>query len=69
VVGLHGLSTAPDERGKGYAKAMQRFRLKLAKDRGYSIAVLQASDQGYPLYKKLGYKECGVFSEFKLLGQ
>lgn len=66
VVGLHWLSTVPSERKKGYGKAMQEFRLKRAKELGYHIAVLQASSDGYPLYKKLGYKECGVFKEFKL---
>jgi GrpB-like predicted nucleotidyltransferase (UPF0157 family)/GNAT superfamily N-acetyltransferase len=67
VVGLHWLSTAPDERKKGYGKAMQEFRLKRAKDLRYHIAVLQASVEGYPLYKKLGYLECGNFREFKLM--
>ncbi len=68
VTGLHWLSTKPSERKKGYGKAMQEYRLKRAKDLGYHIAVLQASRVGYPLYKKLGYKECGVFREFKLAG-
>lgn len=66
VAGLHGLSTVPDARHRGYGKAMQQYRLKLAKERGYHIAVLQASPEGYPLYQKLGYQQCGVFREFKL---
>lgn len=65
VAGLHMLSTTPDERKKGYGTAMQEFRLKRAKDLGYHIAVLQASTQGLPLYRQLGYKEFGVFKEFK----
>ncbi len=67
VAGLHWLSTHPSERQQGYGRAMQEFRLKRAKELGYHIAVLQASSEGYPLYKKLGYKECGVFREFKLV--
>lgn len=66
VVGLHWLSTAPDERRKGYGAAMQQYRLKRAKELGYHSAVLQASSEGYPLYQRLGYKECGIFREFKL---
>lgn len=66
VAGLHWLSTVPHSRKKGYGKAMQEYRLKRAKERGYHIAVLQAAHEGYPLYKKLGYKECGTFREFKL---
>lgn len=66
VAGLHMLSTSPDERNKGYASAMQHFRLMRAKELGYNLAVLQASVQGYPLYKKLGYQECGDYHEYKL---
>ncbi len=65
VAGLHWLSTVPSERKKGYGRAMQEYRLKRAKDLGYHIAVLQASSEGYPLYRKLGYKECGNFCEYK----
>ncbi len=65
VAGLYWLSTTPDARRKGYATAMQQYRLKRAKELGYHIAVLQASKEGYSLYQKLGYKECGVFREFK----
>lgn len=68
TAGLYWLSTHPSERNKGYGKAMQAFRLRRAKELGYHIAVLQASGTGYRLYQKLGYKECGVFREFKLKG-
>lgn len=66
VAGLHWLSTAPDEQRKGYGTAMQQYHLKRAKELGYHIAVLQASSEGYRLYQRLGYKECGIFREFKL---
>ncbi len=66
VAGLHWLSTAPSERRKGYGRAMQEYRLKRAKELGYHVAVLQASNDGYPLYQKLGYQECGYFREYKI---
>jgi GrpB-like predicted nucleotidyltransferase (UPF0157 family)/predicted acetyltransferase len=66
VAGLHWLSTDPEMRKKGYGAALQQFRLKRAKELGYHVAVLQASEQGYPLYKKLGYQKCGIVSEYKL---
>lgn len=64
VAGLYWLSTAPNERKQGYGTAMQHYRLKRAKELGYHMAVLQASQEGYSLYKKLGYKQCGSFREF-----
>ncbi|MCD6040014.1 MAG: grpB 3 [Gammaproteobacteria bacterium] len=66
VVGLYWLSTALDERKKGYGTFMQEYQLKRAKELGYHVAVLKASSKGYPLYQHLGYKECGIFKEFKL---
>ena len=67
VCGLHWLSTSPLERNKGYGTAMQQYRLKRAKDHGYHVAVLQASEMGAPLYKKLSYQACGKFREYKYL--
>lgn len=66
VVGLHWLSTAPDERKKGYGTAMQGYRLKRAKELGCHLAVLLASPSGCSLYQRLGYKKGGIFKEFKL---
>lgn len=66
VVGLYWLATAPHEQRKGYATLMQYYMFKRAKDLGYHIMVLEASDQGYPLYQRLGYKECGLFREYKI---
>lgn len=67
VAGLNDLATTPLEREKGYAQAMQVYRLKRAKDLGYHIAVLQATKQGYPLCKKLKFNECGMFKAYQLI--
>ena len=67
VAGMYWLSTTPQARRKGYGTAMQQFRLQRAKELGYHLAVLQASDEGFPLYQRLGYKECGIFREYKLI--
>lgn len=62
-----GYQRFPSERRKGYGRAMQEYRLKRAQELGYHVAVLQASNEGYPLYRKLGYKEYGHFREYKKL--
>ncbi|VVC76989.1 hypothetical protein AQUSIP_23160 [Aquicella siphonis] len=66
VAGLYWLSVPVAYRRRGYGTAMQQFRLMRAKEMGYRMAVLQASQEGFPLYKRLGYKECGLFREYKL---
>jgi GNAT superfamily N-acetyltransferase len=66
VAGLHCLTTSPAHRKKGYGTAMQHFRLKRAKERGFHTAVLQASDGAQTLYFKLGWKSSsGVFNAWK----
>jgi GrpB-like predicted nucleotidyltransferase (UPF0157 family)/GNAT superfamily N-acetyltransferase len=67
VAGIYYVSTAHDERRKGYATMMENFLLSRAKELGFHIAVLSASPEGLGLYQKLGFEECGVFKEFKLL--
>lgn len=66
IAGLHRLATNDDMRRKGYASAINQYRLKRAKDLGYHLATLQSSDQAYSINLRLGYKECGVFREYKL---
>lgn len=66
VAGIYFVSTAVDERRKGYATIIEQFLLQQAKRAGYSIAVLQASPEGLPLYLHQGFKQCGIFKEFKL---
>jgi GNAT superfamily N-acetyltransferase len=68
VVGIHGVSTAVDERRKGYGTAIVNFLLQHAKEKQFHIAVLQASQEGLLLYQRQGFKECCVFKEFKNLG-
>lgn len=65
VAGMYWQSTAIEEKGKGYGRAMQEFRLKRAKDLGFHIAVLLASSRDYSWYRRFGYEACGVYNYFK----
>ena len=55
VVGIYDIATHPQARKKGFATSITYRLLKIARDRGYSSAVLQASEAGVPIYKKLGF--------------
>jgi hypothetical protein len=59
-VGVHGIyavATLPDERGHGYAGAVTYAALAEA-----NVPVtLQASDDGFPVYRRLGFEQVGTY--------
>jgi GNAT superfamily N-acetyltransferase len=59
VARLNFVSTMPEARGKGIGSAISRASLLSARDLGYKVAVLTATDMGYPIYRRLGFEEIG----------
>jgi GrpB-like predicted nucleotidyltransferase (UPF0157 family)/GNAT superfamily N-acetyltransferase len=64
VAGIYYVATVPQQRNKGFGTAMMMYLMSLAKDRGYFIATLQASAEGFSLYERLGFKQCCQFWEY-----
>ncbi|MFX0058148.1 MAG: GNAT family N-acetyltransferase [Candidatus Hodarchaeota archaeon] len=63
VAGLHAVSTLKEYRGKGYGYNISRTALIDAYKSGYKIGVLQASNLGEIIYRKLGFKKyCDIYS-------
>lgn len=57
VARLNFVSTMPDARGKGIGSAISLASLNDARERGYKVAVLNATDMGYPIYKRFGFTD------------
>lgn len=64
VGGIYYVATVPDQRKKGYGTAMMEYLIRRAKDQGYHVVTLQASQEGKALYQRLGFKESCVFKEY-----
>jgi GNAT superfamily N-acetyltransferase len=57
VAGLYGVATVAGGRRRGIASALTLASLHAARDAGYTLAVLRASELGFPVYQRMGFRE------------
>jgi GNAT superfamily N-acetyltransferase len=56
AVGVYGVGTVPDCRGRGYGGAMTVAAAEWGRELGMGTAVLAATEAGYPVYDRLGFR-------------
>ncbi|MDQ2690727.1 MAG: GNAT family N-acetyltransferase [Chloroflexota bacterium] len=66
VAGIYSVATMPQARGKGIGAAVTVKPLQEAHAMGYRIGILQSSEMGFPVYKRLGFKDLGPVENFYL---
>jgi len=59
VAGIYGVATLAEERGKGLGAFATAEPLKIAHKLGYRVGVLQASEDGHPVYRRIGFTDFG----------
>lgn len=62
VAGIYNVSCIPEARGLGIGSAVTLAPLLEARQMGYRIGVLQASQKGYNVYRRLGFQDFGHLS-------
>lgn len=69
VAGIYQVTCLPGARGKGIGTAVTLAALLEARRRGFAIAILQASDLGYLVYRRLGFRDYGRLNEYRYSGE
>jgi ribosomal protein S18 acetylase RimI-like enzyme len=65
AVGVYAVATLPQHERRGYAEAMTRHALAWGQQTsGFRRSVLQSTDAGLPLYRRLGYQVVTHFTVF-----
>lgn len=66
IAGLYWVGTRPEARGKRLAARVVQFLTNHAFEFGARAVVLQASDAGAPLYRRLGFTQFGEYPMYTL---
>lgn len=64
VAGIYNVTCLPEARGQGIGAAITLAPLQDARAMGYDMAILQASDLGYRVYRRLGFQDYGKLSVY-----
>lgn len=66
AVGLYGVGTVPESRGRGYGSAVTLAGMDWGREQGADLAILHASQLGEPVYRRLGFETVCEISQWLL---
>lgn len=64
VAGVYWVATRPGFRGRGYGEALTWRAVRAGGELGYPLASLQASEQGRPIYARMGFVHDRDYAQF-----
>ena len=65
AIGVYSLATDPSLRRRGYGEAIMRAAVDQVRERtGIDKVVLQSTEAGYPLYRRMGFRDVTRFTVY-----
>jgi GNAT superfamily N-acetyltransferase len=64
AVGIYGVGTVPDARGRGYGSAVTLAAMDWGRENGADLAILHATELGEPVYRRLGFEAVCTISQW-----
>lgn len=64
LAGVYAVGTSPEERGRGYGRALTAAALLEGRRLGFETGALLSSELGVPVYRRLGFVTVGTVSFF-----
>jgi len=65
VAGIYNVTCLAEARNRGIGKAITSAPLLDARAMGYRVAILHASQLGYPVYRRLGFQDFGRMGVYR----
>ena len=65
TAGVYNVATHPDHRKKGYGEALTAAAARRGAEAGRTVAILQASAAGEPVYRRMGYATPDRYRQFE----
>jgi ribosomal protein S18 acetylase RimI-like enzyme len=65
VAGIYNVATVPQGRGKGIGEAMTWAAVRAGQEAGATCAILQSSEQGEPVYRRMGFATPTRYRQFQ----
>ena len=69
VAGIYNVATLPKARRQGLGAAVTLEALRVGRELGYRIGVLQSSAMGFGIYRRLGFEQYGTYTVYVGTGQ
>lgn len=64
VVGIDRVATVPEARNQGIGYAVTLYPLLEAREMGYRVGTIQATEAGVRVYCRMGFKKCGEITSY-----